>query len=218
MNQGLNNLNQNMQSNNEMSDSPLTNINENREEKPNYILKFNDVDLKKVNDKNSKIKKVVIIIIAIIIIGSFIFQDNLFLELSWTARILLISLALGIMFTGKYEKIPSPMELRFYNDYLVVYWEKKYFNPKVTRMMYDKFYYKDIHKIQFRKNIQRINIYGIFEGIWYDYNKDGSLPKNPTYHKTVDSIAYFYTRLNSNIDFVNEIDSHSPVKVSVENN
>lgn len=190
----------------------------NQDNQPNYVLKLNDTDLKKVNDKNNKIKTAVLIIVAILIVGSFIFQDNLFAELSWTARLLLISLAIGVMFKGKYEEIPSPMELRFYNDYLVVYWEKKYYSKKVIRKIYDKFYYKDIHNIQFRKNINRVNIYGIVEGTWYNYNNDGSLPQNPTYHKTVDAICYFYTKLNPDIDIVKEIESHSPVKVTIEDN
>lgn len=189
-----------------------------QDNQPNYVLKLNDTDLKKVNDKNNKIKTAVLIIVAILIVGSFIFQDNLFAELSWTARLLLISLAIGVMFKGKYEEIPSPMELRFYNDYLVVYWEKKYYSKKVIRKIYDKFYYKDIHNIQFRKNINRVNIYGIVEGTWYNYNNDGSLPQNPTYHKTVDAICYFYTKLNPDIDIVKEIESHSPVKVTIEDN
>ena len=190
----------------------------NQDNQPNYVLKLNDTDLKKVNDKNNKIKTAVLIIVAILIVGSFIFQDNLFAELSWTARLLLISLAIGVMFKGKYEEIPSPMELRFYNDYLVVYWEKKYYSKKVIRKIYDKFYYKDIHNIQFRKNINRVNIYGIVEGPWYNYNNDDSLPQNPTYHKTVDAICYFYTKLNPDIDIVKEIESHSPVKVTIEDN
>ena len=58
--------------------------------KPNYVLKFNDSTLQKVEDKNSKIKKAVVIIIAIIVtlfellfgILSFIltyFNESLFL-------------------------------------------------------------------------------------------------------------------------------------------
>lgn len=193
--------------------------NDSMEEKaPNYVLKFNDRDLKKVSDKNSKIKIAVLIIVAILIVGSFIFQDNLFAELSWTARVLLVCLAMGVMFTGKNEELPCPTEIRFYDDYLVVYCERKYYSKRVIRKMYDKFYYKDIHQVQFRRRTQRINIYGVVEGIWYNYNADGSLPQNPTYHKTVDAICYFYTRLNPEIDYVKEFEEHSPIKVTVEDN
>ncbi len=109
------------------------------------------------------------------------------------------------------------MEIRFYDDYLILYREKKHYGSGIQRKMYDKFYYKDIHKCQYRTETKRINIYGKVEGKWYDYNKDGSLPTQPTYHKTTDSLDYFYTIFAQDIDFVKEIEEHSPIKVEIEN-
>lgn len=55
------------------------------------------------------------------------------------------------------------------------------------------------------------------EGIWYDYNKDGTLPAKPTYHRTIDGgICYFYTTEAPEVDFVSEIEKHSPIKVIVD--
>ena len=73
------------------------------QEQPKYVLKFNETVRKTVKDNNYKIKIAVVIIVAVIILGSIIFQDNLFSELSWTTRIILISLVFGVMFTGKTE-------------------------------------------------------------------------------------------------------------------
>jgi len=186
---------------------------------PNYVLKFNDSTLKKVNDKNSKIKTAVIIIVAILIIGSFIFQDNLFSELNWTARILLICLAIGVMFTGKSEEIDTPAELRFYNDYLVLFRPQKYYSKKVIRQEYFIFNYNEITKIKFLSSSpsKRIHIYGNTHAIWYNFNSDGSLPTKPTYDRDVkDTVAYFTTFKNPDIDFVKEIETHSPIKVITE--
>lgn len=85
----------------------------NNNQQPNYVLKFNETDSRKVKDRNYYIKKTVVIIIAIIVIFSIIFGENLFLELSWTARILLIAIALGILFTGKKRgcSIPSGIKI-----------------------------------------------------------------------------------------------------------
>lgn len=191
----------------------------NNNEQPNYILKFNDSTLKKVNDKNSKIKNAVIVIVAILIIGSFIFQDNLFSELSWTARILLICLAIGVMFTGKKEEIDTPAELRFYNDYLVLFRPKKYYSKKVIRQEYFIFNYNEITKVKFLSNShsKRIHIYGNTHAIWYNFNSDGSLPATPTYDKSInDTLAYFTTFKNTDIDFIREIETHSPIKVEIE--
>ena len=48
----------------------------NNNEQPNYVLKFNDSVKKKIENKNSKIKKAIAIIIAIIVIGSIIFKKK----------------------------------------------------------------------------------------------------------------------------------------------
>lgn len=46
--------------------------------------------------------------------------------------------------------------------------------------------------------------------------KDGSLPEKPTYHRTTDGgICYFYTTEEPEIDFVSEIEKHSPIKVQI---
>lgn len=186
-------------------------------ENPNYALKFNETVRKTVKDTNYKIKMVVIIIVGIIILGSIIFQDNLFSELSWTARILLISLALGVMFTGKTEKIKSPIEIKFYNDYLIVYREKRYYSDRLSRKEYNKFLYTDITKCDYNNNTKRFDIIGKVEAIWYDYNKDGTIPNNPTYNRIVDGgICYFYTDLEQELDIVKEFEEHSQIKVTIE--
>lgn len=182
---------------------------------PNYILRADEAVSKPVN-KNKLlyiIKKLLWIIIGIILIGSFFFY-----ELSMNSRLFLIVIGFLLLFVGnKAHRVPSPFELRFYDDFLIVYREKFYYNPKVSCMQFDKFFYKDIKTCEFRTNTQRINIYGIVEGIWYNYDKDGTVSSKPSYDKTTDSICYFYTSA-SNVDFVREIEEHSPIKVVVENN
>ena len=191
------------------------------EPQPNYVLKANEGVLMPKNDNPALgfIKKAVWIVVGIIVIGSLIFQDNLFGKITWSTRILLIALAIGSLFLGGGSvRVPSPFEIWFYDDYLVIYREKFYMDRKTSRKMYDKFNYKEIHKCQYRTVCNKINFYGIVEGIWYDYKKDGSLSESPTYHKTTDSISTFYTTELPKIDFVSEIENHSPIKVIIENN
>lgn len=169
---------------------------------------------KTVKDTNYYIKKVVIVIIAIIIVGSIVFQDNLFSELGWTTRIILVSLALGVMFTGKTEKIKSPIEIRFYNDHVVVYREKRWYSDKAIHKEFNKFFYSDISGIDYDNRIKRLNIHGKIDATWFKYNKDGSVPEQPYYKRIVDGgICYFYTDLEPEIDIVKEIEKHSPLKV-----
>lgn len=72
--------------------------NMNNNEQPNYVLKFNRVTQKEIENEMSKLKKPVVFIIIAIILGSIIFGENLFVELSWTARMILIGLAIGVYF------------------------------------------------------------------------------------------------------------------------
>ena len=164
--------------------------------KPNYVLKANEGVLVPKNESSplGKIKLAVWIVIGVILLGSLIFQDNLFGELSGTAQVLLVVIAVGVTFAGGNKRVPSPFEIRFYDDYLVVYRESMYYSKKVIRKEYNKFFYKDINKCQYRVGTKRMNILGDVESIWYNYNKDGTLPEKPTYHRNVKGgICYFYT-------------------------
>lgn len=183
-------------------------------ETPNYVLRTYEAAL--LEDESSMqtfFRKVVLIIVGILIIGSFIFKDSLFSELNWIARILLIGLMIKFAFP-RMRKIPSPIEIRFYNDYLIVYREKRYYSKKVTRMEYNKFYYKEISECEYKSNTQVIYICGTMEAIWYDYNKDGSLPSQPTYHRTVeDTVCYIDIRFSTDIDIIGAIEKHSTIRV-----
>ena len=105
--------------------------------RPNYVIRTNEAVLVPIEQSRGlKFLKIgVWIVVAVIVIGSLLLQSNLFSELSWTARVLLVVLALGVTFYGgKKEYAPSPMELQFYDDYLVLYLPKRYYSKRITRM------------------------------------------------------------------------------------
>ena len=185
---------------------------------PIYVLKANESAW--APTQNAKqvvfVKNAVRVILVILLLGSFVFDDNLFGELSLTAKALLIALFLGTCFAQDKQKVAKPFEIRFYEDYLVLYREKRYYSPKLSRREFDKFLYKDIEEIVYRTDTHRINIYGIVEGKWYNYNKDGSLPEKPSYHKTTDSLAYFYTNEAPEVNFVEVFEKYTPVKVKIQ--
>ena len=164
----------------------------NNNQQPNYVLKFNETDSRKVKDRNYYIKKAVVIIIAIIVIFSIIFGENLFLELSWTARILLIAIALGILFTGKKEDVPSPAELRFYDDYLLLFLERKYYSERSIKQEYLKMKYSDITKVKYLPNTsnKRFQIYGNGHSLHYDLKKDGNISKKASRDKMFENACY----------------------------
>lgn len=131
----------------------------------------------------------------------------------------MIVLAFGVAFVGnKKENVPSPMELQFFDDHLVLYLPKRYYSKHVTRMEINQMRYADITKCVYKAKSQRIHLYGSGTSTWYNYKTDGTLPQTPTQVRNyTDGLIYFNTQLATDVDFKTEIESHSPIKVIVEN-
>lgn len=168
---------------------------------------------------SDEIKVTIWVILAIILLASFVFRENIFSELNWTARCLLFALAIGTCFIGpKKVNTPSPIELQFYDSYLVLYRPKRYYSPKVTRCEINTMKYSDITKCLYKAESQRIHFYGTVDAKWFNFDKTGAMSKTPTYDRVVrDTLLYISTRC-SDVDFVSEIEAHSPIRVTVENN
>lgn len=168
----------------------------NMNSQPNYILKLKSKDLiPKYDNLLARIIKIsTIVIIAVIILGSIIFKENLFSELSTTAKALFISYVVyAAVVLFKLTKVPSPVSLVFFDDHLVVFKEKVYYSHKLYRQEFFKFYYSDISGLEYDYLTKRLNIYGNVEATWYNYHKDGTLSRTPDYHRFVDgTICYFY--------------------------
>lgn len=188
---------------------------------PNYILQTNDDVLVPKNKSKAlyTMKIVILVIIAIIVIASLLFQENIFVELPWTVRILLIILTIGIFVkSGETEYAPSPMELQFFDEYMIFYLPKRYYSRRLTRKEIVKMNYSDIKKCVYKTQSKLVHFYGNAVSTWWNYKKDGTIPQSPTETRNVtDGLMYFGTRFMDDIDIVKEIEEHSPVKVIVEN-
>lgn len=183
---------------------------------PNYILKATEAILTPIESKTGWMKKAVLVIAGIIVVASILFGENIFMEMSVTPRILLIGLVIW-SFTGKESKwIPSEFEIRFYDEYLEVYREKRYTTKALYRKCCDTIYYKDVKKCHFRKKTSQIIFFGYMRCLRYNYTSDGSVENTPVLDKYVDTNCYFYTGL-SDVDFIKEIEEHSPIKVEIRN-
>lgn len=166
------------------------------EKQPDYVLKTNirDQQYHKGKQPFPTIRIIVWVIVAVIILGSFIFGENLFLELSWTTRGILICLIISSFVWGtKTKYVPGNMEIRFYDDYFIIYKEKVCYSLKLYRKEYWKFQYYDVTKWEYDYSLKRLDLIGNTEAIWFDYNNNGTVPKEPTYHRYVEGgICYFY--------------------------
>lgn len=190
-------------------------------EQPNYVLKTFESDLVPIPPKKGYVflRVGVWSVVVILVLGSLLFQDNLFMELSGTTRVLLIVLAIGVTFWGnKKEYSPSPLELRFYDEYIVFYLEKKYYSKRVTRMEFVKMKYTEISKCEYDIKNKRVYVRGNGISRLYNYKKDGTLPSEPTDIRDFKrGLMYFGTWFMEDIDIKKEIEEHSPIKVIVEN-
>jgi len=168
------------------------------------------------NQPFATLRIVVWVIVAVMLLGSFILDANLLSELSWTTRIILISLVIGSFSWGpKSQPVASPLEIRFYDDYLIVFRKKRYYSKKVSRKEYNKFFYDDISKLEYDYRLKRLDLIGKIDAMWFNYNKDGSVPQNPTYHRIVDDgICYFYVNGNDAdiiLDYLEKYTSKQPI-------
>ena len=181
---------------------------------PVYVRKTNDAQIvpKSGMKKWILLRRAVGIVLLIIILASLIFRENLYDALSLPVRLLLLALVISVICINTDERVPTPVELWFFDDFLVLYHEKHYHDAKHVRMEFDKILYKDIKKCQYRAAAQRINFYGIAEGIWYEYDGD-KVSDEPVYHKTTDSIRYLYTMFMGGLNIVGDIEHCTLVKV-----
>lgn len=192
---------------------------DNSNEKPGYVLKFNEKFLCPKNESVTKdiIKGIVVLAIGVLLILWILLGKELKNEIPtsvWAGLLLMI----GYLVTqGGHKAEPSPCELWFYDDFIIQYCEKRYYDKRHVQKEYYKFYYKDIKRCYYRTVSKKVAIYGMVEMTFYKYDKNGNVAEAPFLHKTIDSISTFYTVYDeSTIDFVKEIEAHSPIKVEIE--
>ena len=183
-------------------------------ENPIYILQADErVFASQKNDSMRKTIKNVARVVAIILIICLVLY-RMFIGLGSGFLFILYCLRTGRLFyLNKSIAVSSPFEIWFYDDHLIIYREKLYCNRRLSRKKYDMLFYKDIRSCEYRMISGKIIFFGIAEIVWYDYNKDGSLPEHPSYHKKMDGPSYFYTIDGASTDFVTEIENHSPINV-----
>ena len=113
--------------------------------KPNYMIRSDEAVLRLVYDNKTfrLIVDILSIMSGLLLIGSIFF-----FKFSWFDNVFFILFVICLNFIGnKRHKVPSPLEIRFYDDYLVLYKEKHYYDPKTSNMEFYKIYYKDIKKM-----------------------------------------------------------------------
>lgn len=188
-------------------------------EEPNYKLAFQEGILVPKYESRAKdmIKLLLTVSLALGILLTLLPQRDIprgITILLWAC--VLISVLYLLSHSG-HRWVPSECELWFYEDRLVHYRPKRYYSRKKARREYYVFQYQDIKSCIYRSVVQKVDIFGVLEGIYYDYDEHGHLSGEPSYHKTVDALTRFYVTFEPDIDFIEIIEKHSPVKVEISN-
>ena len=188
---------------------------------PKYVFKTYDAELRKeeTNKGISILKKVVWIIVGIIIVASIIFQENIFMGLSSTARVFLILLILYTFSMGsKTIWVRTPIELQFFDECLIIYRSNYLYNKKNTRREFNTIKYDKISKILFREESKRININGGVESTWYAIDAQGNVSDSPMYNKKEENgMQCIEGRFMENLEILEVLEKYTNTKVEIEN-
>ncbi|MBQ6985884.1 MAG: hypothetical protein IJR48_07970 [Oscillibacter sp.] len=184
---------------------------------PRYVLSA--LDATAVTKANMgavvRVKIAVWILLGVMLLLSLLTGENVFRGLSWPAKLSVIVLTLWALCFNTDELAPAPMELRFYDDRLVVYHDRRAYSPRNVRREIRTIYYRDVKECQYRKRRARVNIVGRFEDTWYTFPPDGPPPAQASRQRVVDGAITFHTYFSPEIDFAAEIEAHSPLRVTV---
>ena len=184
------------------------------------IITFNDGRMGNKNETRTYtiIKIFFIIYILVLIGGSLVFKEFLFAGES-TAVWIFFFITLGyVIKNGGHKRVECLSELQFYDDYLIFYVPKYHISRGKDQMEIQKIFYKDVTKCEFRTYANRIVICGMMEESHYKYDKNNNnLDSIPCYHKTYDGMITFYTDLDYKHDFIETIETHTPLKVNCRN-
>lgn len=189
-------------------------------EQPLYTLRFNDGLMKPKKESAAKNILIILLCVAggIFLLLVLMFGFEIIKELSLPSLALLIySVAVLVSQSGR-ELAQTPCELQFYNDSIIQFCPRRYYNKKKIRQEYYKFYYRDIKRCVYHTGSRTITLAGMVDAVFYSYDKNGNLSGAPSQRITADSTSSFYTGFAPEIDFVKEIEAHSPIHMEYENN
>lgn len=120
------------------------------------------------------------------------------------------------LYFNKKKQVASPLEIRFYDDYLVIFRKEVHYKQGMDRMETYKFFYSNIQVIQYSERTEEVDFYGLAEYKWYALDADGNPGEKPVKENKSNSILGFFVDLDNPIDWVKEIEEHSPLNVAVE--
>lgn len=186
---------------------------------PNYVLRTNEAILNPHSQPKGEknFRWAVLTAIALLMLYSFITGNNLFSALPWFGWVGLGLVVIRAIFRPKPSNNSSRMEIRFFDDGIVLYQTRRNPAKQITRKQLTAFMYDNIAQVTHKKENKLIQILGAGTSVWYDSDSQGNLPETPTKKQSFSkALVQFSTTLAPELDFVQEIEDHSPLKVVIE--
>lgn len=165
------------------------------------------------------VKKLLFFVIILWVLGSVVFGENLLAETSALTKVLLVGVVFYVISNGGFreEWQSFPMELRFYEEYMIIYRPIHFYDKRCSRKIIDKIKYSDITQCVYREHSKKIYIYGDMHTTWYKLKKDGTAPDTPGFDKFVTkTVVWFDCRCENEVDIRQVMEEWSPVQVLVE--
>lgn len=162
-------------------------------------------------------KVALLILIAIPLLFQLVFGESLMANLSTSAKFmyygLLISLAGKIFFHGdRSDRIPSALRIEFYEDYIVLYREKRAYSTWDVRRECAVITYDDNFKIQYSEKNYKVTVHGTTTLTQQWYRKDGTLKERVRKIGPTQLFWYFYTYLDDR-DILGLLEKYTPATV-----
>ena len=186
-------------------------------ENPNHIIKITERVLVPKNEWLRLLAIPVVAFFVIIIIGTWIFKVNLWDALHWGVKVPMLFATIAISMGSGYKKSSAPLEMQFYDDYLVIHRPKHYYDKNLLLAEFYTLFYKDIENCIFDARLRSVKFYGKMTAKYFRYKQDVSLPVEPV---SVKNDSYFCFKSESPLtnDFVDEFELYSSIKVFVSGN
>lgn len=192
---------------------------QNNSEIPKEVVDFIDGRMTQKNESTAYtiIKNIFVVFVIILGVGSIFFTEFLFSGESVTVW-LCVAIVLGYLIrNGGHERVETPSQLLFFEDYMVFYVPKHHVKKGRDRMEIQKIFYRDVITCEFRTNTRKMVIRGMLEQTHYEYEKNGTVNSTPSYQRHYDGMIKFYTVFDNEHDFKAVIEKNSPLTVVYQN-
>lgn len=127
------------------------------------------------------IRYTVLSIIGIFFFTKVFFALDLYQDLSSLPKMLLGLLLVESLLFGKESKDhTSPFSIEIFDEYFLITESQRYYSKKVTKKNIIRFEKDQLDKVEYDLVTKRLFFWGSFEITIFDFNEDGTIPKEPT--------------------------------------